>query len=205
MQGGWVPLAIAAGIFTLMTTWHTGRDIVERLLRKSSLPMNLFLPDLEKKKPVRVPGTAVFMARDPSGAPLVLMHHLKHNKVLHEQVILLSIDVANVPQVSPEERLEIDQLGSGVWRVVARYGFMETPDVPDILDRAKAAGIFTKPLDTTFYLGRESLVVDDESKARLARWRKKLYIFMSKNSRSATAYFGIPSNRVVELGAQIKF
>lgn len=145
------------------------------------------------------------MTSDPDGAPLVMLHHLKHNKVLHQQVVLLSILSATVPEIPEDERIQVLSLGAGLWRVRARYGFMESPSVPDIMARAAESGIVTKPMETTYYLGREALIVDDESKARLARWRKKLYIFMSRNSRTATAFFQIPSNRVVELGAQLRF
>jgi KUP system potassium uptake protein len=154
---------------------------------------------------VRVAGTAVFMTSDPEGAPLVLLHHLKHNKVLHEQVVLLSVLSANVPEIPEDERVLAVPLREGFWRVKARYGFMETPNVPHILARCANAGLKSEKLHTTYYLGRERLIPNPHSKARLASWRKKLYIFMSRNSRTATEFFGIPSNRVVELGAQLEF
>jgi KUP system potassium uptake protein len=205
MHGGWVPLVIGVAIFTLMTTWYTGRQTVTRILTRQSFPMDVFLNNVATGKPVRVPGTAVFMTSDTEGAPLVLLHHLKHNKVLHRQVVLLSILPAGVPEVPEDERISVRELSEGFWRVLARYGFMETPDVPNVLARCTDAGIDTKPLQTTYYLGRESLILDDDSKTRLARWRKMLFIFMSKNSRPATQFFQIPPNRVVELGAQISF
>ncbi|MEO7366487.1 MAG: KUP/HAK/KT family potassium transporter, partial [Gemmatimonadaceae bacterium] len=155
--------------------------------------------------PVRVPGTAVFMTSDPEGAPLVLLHHLKHNKVLHEHVVLLSILPANVPEIDEAERMSIVAMREGFWRMKARYGFMETASVPDLLARAQSEGLAAEPMKTTYYLGRERLIADPNSKQHLAGWRKKLYIFMSRNSRSATEFFQIPPNRVVELGAQIVF
>jgi KUP system potassium uptake protein len=164
----------------------------------------MFLKSVADHKPVRVPGTAVFMTSDPDGAPLVLLHHLKHNKVLHEQVVLLSVLTATVPEIPEDERMMVVPLREGFWRVKARYGFMETPNVPDILGRAKEAGIRSEKMHTTYYLGRERLIPNPHSKARLASWRKKLFVFMSRNSRSATEFFGIPSNRVVELGAQLE-
>jgi KUP system potassium uptake protein len=167
--------------------------------------MDMFLSNVAAGKPVRVPGTAIFMTSDTNGAPLVLLHHLKHNKVLHQQVVLLSILPAGVPDIPETERVSVTQLGEGFWRVLARYGFMETPDVPAVMARCAAAGIDTKPLQTTYYLGRESLILDRKAKTRLANWRKVLFIFMSKNSRPATQFFQIPPNRVVELGAQIRF
>ena len=205
LHGGWVPIIVGLGIFTLMTTWYTGRRIVLKLLTRGSLPIDLFLNSVAEHKPVRVPGTAVFMTSDPEGAPLVILHHLKHNKVLHEQVVLLSVLSANVPEIPEDERILAVPLREGFWRVKARYGFMETPNVPNILFRCRDAGIKSEKLHTTYYLGRERLIPNPHSKARLASWRKKLFIFMSRNSRTATEFFGIPSNRVVELGAQLEF
>jgi KUP system potassium uptake protein len=204
-HGGWVPLAIGVIVFTLMTTWYAGRKIVTKILARQSFPMDMFLSNVASGKPVRVPGTAIFMTSDTQGAPLVLLHHLKHNKVLHQQVVLLSILPGGVPEIPEDERVSVTELSEGFWRVMARYGFMETPNVPAVLARCAEAGIDTKPLQTTYYLGRESLILDRQSKTRLANWRKALFIFMSKNSRSATQFFQIPPNRVVELGAQIRF
>ena len=202
-EGGWVPLSIAFLIFTLMTTWNRGREIVQELLRRGMLPVDLLLADLENRKTVRVPGVAVFMTREPEGAPVVLLHHLKHNKVLHEQVVLLSILSEEVPEIKDAERITIQRLTQGFYRITARYGFMESTDVPAILARARDAGIDNKPLDTTYYLGREQLIPTGTTP--LWNWRKKLFVFMSRNSRSATAFYNIPPNRVVELGAQIQF
>ena len=204
LHGGWVPIIIGIAIFTLMTTWYQGRRIVLKLLTRASLPIDMFLKSVAEHKPVRVPGTAVFMTSDPDGAPLVLLHHLKHNKVLHEQVVLLSVLTATVPEIPEDERIQILPLKEGFWRVKARYGFMETANVPGILARCKDAGIKSEKMQTTYYLGRERLIPNPHSKARLASWRKKLFVFMSRNSRSATEFFGIPSNRVVELGAQLE-
>jgi len=202
-EGGWVPLTIAFLIFTLMTTWNRGREIVQDLLRRGMLPIDLLLADLENRKTARVPGLAVFMTREPEGAPVVLLHHLKHNKVLHQQVVLLSILSEEVPEIPDAERITIQRLPQGFYRITARYGFMETTDVPTILARAREAGLDSKPLDTTYYLGREQLIPTGVTP--LWSWRKKLFVFMSRNSRSATAFYGIPPNRVVELGAQIEF
>ena len=202
-HGGWVPLVIAAIVFTLMTTWKKGRMMLRDIMLRGTLPMDLFLQDVERRKPPRVPGTAVFMTSEAEGAPVVLLHHLKHNKVLHERVVLLSITTADVPEVPATERLEVENLGSGFWRVTADYGFMETPSVPDIMSRCGEAGIVARPQETSYYLGREALIPRGAS--RMARWRKKLFVLMAKNARSATEFFGLPSNRVVELGAQIEF
>jgi len=202
-DGGWVPLAIAAGIFILMTTWNRGRDIVQDLLRRGMLPIDMLLADIKSRKTVRVPGVAVFMTREPEGAPVVLLHHLKHNKVLHEKVVLLSVLSEEVPEIADQHRITIDPLGQGFFRIRARYGFMESTRVPQILEHARSAGLEAKPLETTYYLGREQLIPTGNTP--LATWRKKLFVFMSRNSRSATAFYGIPPNRVVELGAQIEF
>jgi KUP system potassium uptake protein len=202
-DGGWVPLAIAAGIFILMTTWNRGRDIVQQLMRAGMLPIDMLLADLKSRKTVRVPGVAVFMTREPEGAPVVLLHHLKHNKVLHEKVVLLSVLSEEVPEIPNDHRITVESLGEGFFRIRARYGFMESTKVPQILEEARSAGLEAKPLETTYYLGREQLIPTGTTP--LATWRKKLFVFMSRNSRSATAFYGIPPNRVVELGAQIEF
>ena len=201
-KGGWVPIVIALVIFTLMTTWYRGRRIVTKRLLRGSLPMDLLLDDVARNQPPRVPGTAVFMTSDTEGAPLVLLHHLKHNKVLHKHVILLSVIFANVPEIPDSERISATLLREGFARIKARYGFMQSADVPEILARCAESGIVAEPLQTTYYLGRERLLAKGDSP--MAAWRKKLFIFMSRNSRSATEFFNIPSNRVVELGALIE-
>ena len=209
VQGGWVPLVIAAGIFTLMTTWQRGRIIVRSLLVDASIPLEALLKDLgdenpdKRFKPARVPGTAVFMTSESKDAPLVLLHHLKHNKVLHENVVLLSILVAQVPEVPATERVEVTCFPHNFGRVKAKYGFMQTPNVPEVLALATERGIIAKPSETTYYLGRENLIPTGSKP--LAGWRKRLFIFMQRNARPATEFYGIPPNRVVELGAQMEF
>ncbi len=203
-QGGWVPLGVGLGLFILMTTWQRGSRIVRRLLEKATLPLELLLPDIAKNKPVRVSGTAVFLAADHTGAPLVLLHHLKHNKMLHEHVVLLAIQTEQVPMVLEENRLRVEILTEGFARITARCGFMETPDVPKLLEESAAYGIVAPPAQTTYYLGRERLIVNANRRV-LANWRKHIFIFMSRNSRSATEFFQIPPNRVVEIGAQLEF
>ncbi len=209
VQGGWVPLVIALGIFTLMTTWQRGRIIVRSLLVDASIPLEALLKDLgdenpdKRFKPVRVPGTAVFLTSESKDAPLVLLHHLKHNKVLHENVVLLSIMVAQVPEVPITERIEVTCFPHNFARVKAKYGFMQTPNVPEVLSLATERGIIAKPSETTYYLGRENLIPTGTKP--LAGWRKRLFIFMQRNARPATEFFGIPPNRVVELGAQMEF
>jgi KUP system potassium uptake protein len=218
-EGGWVPIAIAITIYTLMSTWKRGRTILTYILQSGSLPLELFLQDVAKRKPPRVPGTAVFMTSTALDVPVVLLHHLKHNKVLHEQVILMSVVTEDVPEIPAHERIRVEKLDQGFWRVLAYYGFMETPNVPDMLAAAKRENLRAKPMDTTFYLGRERIIVagkgphragtrrapPDANLPRMARWRKKIFVVMSRNARSATEFFGIPPNRVVELGAQVEF
>ena len=218
-SGGWVTMLIAIGVFTIMSTWKTGRTMLNRILQAGSLPLDLFLTDVERKKPPRVPGTAVFMTSSADGVPVVLLHHLKHNKVLHEQVVLMSIKTEEIPEIFSEERLTLEKLDHGFFRVAARYGFMETPDVPEILYRLRQAGLKARQNDTTFYLGRERVLISDRRRGpragtrtapddmemNMSRWRKKLFVFLQRNAKSATEFFGIPPNRVVELGAQVEF
>ncbi len=203
VHGGWVPIAIATALFVVMTTWKRGRETLGDLLGRGSLPLELLLADVARKKPHRVRGTAVFMTSDSGGAPVVLLHHLKHNQVLHEEVILLSVRSAEVPDVDPAEQVRVEPMGEGFYRVVATFGFMETPNVPAVLARARASGVRAAPATTSYYLGRERLLPTGPS--RMARWRKWIFVLMSRNAQSATEFFGLPSNRVVELGAQIEF
>jgi KUP system potassium uptake protein len=218
-HGGWIPIAVAVGVFTLMSTWKRGRAMLTYILQAGSLPLDLFLQDVAKRKPPRVPGTAVFMTSTADGVPVVLLHHLKHNKVLHEQVILMSIITAEVPEIPDDDRIHVEKLDHGFWRIRATYGFMETPNVPEILHYAKRENLRAKQMDTTFYLGRERIIVGgkgphkagtrrappDANLPRMIRWRKKIFVVMQRNARSATEFFGIPPNRVVELGAQVEF
>jgi KUP system potassium uptake protein len=206
-EGGWVPIAAGVAVFTLLTTWKRGRDALGEALRGASLSLDLFLPDLARKKPARVPGTAVFMTSNLGVVPAVLLHHLKHNKVLHERVVLVSILTEEVPSVPERERVVSDALGEGFYRVVAHYGFMETPDVPKLLESLPQrpppnVAISINPMDTTFYLGRETLL--PTGPGTIWRWRKRLFIIMARNSATASSFFGLPPNRVVELGAQIQ-
>jgi KUP system potassium uptake protein len=213
-HGGWFPLVVAALIFILMTTWKRGRYILTTTMRENSLPLDLFIQDLARRAPTRVPGTAVFMTSDVSIAPAVLLHHLKHNKVLHERVLLMSVVTREIPQVPESERIELQRLGEGLYTLVAAYGFMESPNVPAILTRLEPLGLQVKPMETTFYLGRETLIPTPASLPKrsalrakglwMALWRKKLFVVMTNNSRSATAFFHLPANRVVELGAQVQ-
>ncbi|HTO23807.1 MAG TPA: KUP/HAK/KT family potassium transporter, partial [Spirochaetia bacterium] len=201
-QGGWFPLAVAALVFTLMSTWKRGRALLANTFGMRGLPVEIFVRDIANSHPVRVPGLAVFMTRNTEGVPPVLLHHLKHNKVLHEQVVLLSVLTEEIPSVPREERVRVESVGQGIFRVTARYGFMEDPNILAVLTEAEHEGLNFKLGQTTFYLGRETLLTT--RRPGMARWRKALFAFMSRNARSATAYFRIPPNRVVELGAHIE-
>jgi KUP system potassium uptake protein len=213
-SGGWFPILLALVVFALMATWKRGRYIVTTLMRENSLPLDLFLRDLERKALTRVPGTAVFMTSDVTIAPPVLLHHLKHNKVLHERVFLMSVVTREVPYVPARERISLEPLGQGFYVLVAAYGFMESPNVPTILAALEPLGIEVKLMETTFYLGRETLIPTRTSRSRrgallskglwMSMWRKKVFVVMTNNSRSATAFFHLPANRVVELGAQVQ-
>jgi KUP system potassium uptake protein len=202
-HGGWVPLAIALAMVVVMTTWKRGREILGDIIKQRTLPLKQLLADIDRQSPHRVRGSAVFMTSDPQGTPLVLLHHFKHNQVLHEQVVLLSVLSTKIPKVDDAQRVTVEALPHGFYRVHASYGFMETPNVPHILSHCQNLGLVTKPDQTTYYLGRERLI--PYGRSPLARWRKYIFSFMSRNARSATEYYGIPTNRVVELGAQIEF
>jgi KUP system potassium uptake protein len=200
--GGWVPLAIAAVMLTVMLTWKKGRERLAQYLRSASVPLDHFLDDIAARSPHRVDGTAVFMTSAPMGTPPVLLHHFKHNKVLHEQIVLLSVVSEDQPFVARAERVQVEKLRHGFWRVTAHYGFMQTPRVTDILKSCHQRGLHTNRDDTSFFLGRETLVLT--KKGGMALWRKMLFAVLSRNSRPATDFFQLPPNRVVEMGMQIE-
>ncbi len=202
VAGGWFPLAVGVGVFIIMTTWWRGRLELSRVMDTGAIAADLFLADLAESGLPRVPGTAVFMASSKDGIPNVLLHHVKHNKVLHRQVVLLSVLTENVPFVVGAKALEVKDLEHGFYRVVARTGFMQQPNVPRILARAGAQGLAWNESDTTYYLGRQTLITT--GKGGMARWRKILFSFLSRNARPPTDFFQLPPNRVVELGLQIE-
>ena len=201
-DGGWFPLVIGLSTFTVLTTWKRGRGELARLLTEGSLPVDLFLDDVAHQQPHRIEGTAVFMTSTPQGVPPVLLHHLKHNRTLHRRVVLLSIAAEKRPELDDVERLEITDLGQGFYRVVARFGFIETPRISQVIALCRANGLSFDIMSTTFVLGRETLLLSGRS--HMARWRKQLYAFLARNAPSATTYFEIPPNRVIELGVQIE-
>jgi KUP system potassium uptake protein len=200
--GGWFPLAVGVGMFIIMTTWWRGRYELSKTMEMGMIPDELFLSDIAEAPLPRVSGTAVFMASGPDGMPNVLLHHVKHNKVLHKQVVLLSVITENVPFIVGNNSLTVRELSHGFYRVIARFGFVQQPNVPKILTRCEKHGLVVNPSDTTYYLGRQTLLTT--GKAKVARWRKMLFSFLARNSRPPTAFFNLPPNRVVELGLQIE-
>jgi KUP system potassium uptake protein len=201
--GGWVPLAVAGAVVLLMTTWHRGTELLTRTLGRLSIPVDAFLATVERTRPPRVPGTAVFLTASVEGAPLSLVHHFRHNKVLHEEIILVSIITAQVPEFDDGARVASEPLGAGFWRVRAYYGFMERPDVQRVVAMCCEHGMKAAPEETTYYVGRARLL--PVGPAPMMRWRKRLFAFMSWNASSATDFYGIPPDRVVELGARVEF
>jgi len=202
MQGGWVTLAVAALLFTLMTTWKTGRRLVAERLTARAIPLEDFIEKVAATAPVRVPGTAVFMTAQPTGTPPALAHNLRHNKVLHEHVVVLTVSTAQQPHVFDEDRISIEALGHDLFNVRVQYGFMEDPDVPAALKQARARGLPLDNDDLTYFLGRETIIVT--RRKGMAVWREKLFVVMARNAVRATAFFRLPTERVVELGVQVE-
>ena len=199
-EGGWFPLLIGGLVFLLLTTWKFGRTLLLERLQQVSLSVEEFLQYVEESHPVRVPGTAVFMAGNPTGIPLALLLNLKHNHVLHENVVIMTVVTEPVPRVMPEKRRVVRKLADSLFRVHLHYGFMETPHIPKAL-KSCSREIDIDPKDTIFFIGRETLTV--KSSARMALWRLKLFVSMAKNTGSAAHYFQIPPERVVEMGTQV--
>ena len=200
-DGGWFPLVAGAAVFVLMTTWKRGRELLNERLQGEAIRLDAFIDALLMGLPTRVPGTAVFMNADPNGVPHALLHNLMHNKVLHERIVLVSVQVFDVPYVPEIDRVEVHKLKGDFYRVIVQYGFKDEPDIPAALALCADAGLAMEMLDTSFFLGRETLIPRFGSE--MSFWRTKLFIAMFRNAGSATAFFKIPSNRVVELGTQI--
>jgi KUP system potassium uptake protein len=201
-HGGWCPLVVAGGIFFLMTTWRKGRGILNERIHEAALTDDLFLQSIVRNPPPRVSGTAVFMDRTVDGIPLALLHNLKHNKILHEKVVLLTIATEEVPYVPDEEQVVTKELGHGIYRVIAKHGFMESVDVPELLGGVDLPGVTFDEGHTTFFLGRETLLAT--KRPGMAIWRERLFSGMMRNAQGAALFFRLPPNRVVEVGAQIE-
>jgi KUP system potassium uptake protein len=204
-SGGWLPLAVGVGLFVVFSTWKRGRRALGERLRAGALPLEPFIKDIEShsKELVRVPGNAVFMTSNPESVPPALLHHFKHTKALHKRVILLSIITEHVPILRRRDRVACRDLGQGLYHVVAHYGFMQSPRVPDILRQVRRLTEMELELhDTSFFLGRETLLATGRS--GMWRWRVALFAFLSRNAHTATEFFGLPPGRVVELGMQIE-
>ena len=199
-DGGWVPLAIGLTIFTMLTTWSRGRKLMQQEMAESAMPIPVFVKSAANSA-TRVPGTAVFMTSTSDGVPHALLHNLKHNKVLHERIILLTIKIADVPFVPETKLCQLDDLGQGFHRLILHYGFMQPVDVPDALKRTTACGGEFKMIETSFFLSRQTLIA--AKKPGMPIWREKLFAWMLRNSESAMEYFRLPTNRVVELGSQV--
>ncbi len=200
-DGGYFPIAVGLWLLFTMATWRDGRRLLAESFSKRTLPFDLFLDDVKNTQPHRVRGPAVFMFSSPTGTSPVLLHHLKHNQVLHEQVVMLSIQSERRPYVHPSQQLSVESLGEGFYRLTAHFGYMESPNVPTIMARATLLGLKTTPETTSFFLGRETLLTNGP--AKMLRVRKILFSLISRNAQSATAFFGLPPGRVVELGMQI--
>ncbi len=201
-HGGWFPLAIGLVAFVLLTTWKRGRDLVTARQRADAMPLELFLRSIDSRKTMRVPGTAVFLTGATEGVPHALLHNLKHNKVLHETVVILTVLTEEIPHVPDKEKVELTSLDGQFYRLVVHYGFMDDPDVPRALVLARHDGLNFKAMEVSFFLGRETLV--PSVKPGMAPWREHLFAWMSRNAESAMAFFRLPTNRVVELGTQIE-
>ncbi|MGW8264827.1 MAG: potassium transporter Kup [Longimicrobiales bacterium] len=201
-HGGWFPILVAAVMFTLMTTWKRGREILASRFDRERIPVVDFLRSIEKHPPQRVPGTAIFMNGDPGGIPRALLHNLKHNRILHERVLLMTVETEEIPYVSKDDRILVEELGDGFFSVVVLYGFAEDPDVPKVLEQLPLDGYRYKPMETTFFLGQRTFVIP--KRPVMARWRSRLFDRMSRNAERASAFFRIPVDRVVELGAHVE-
>lgn len=199
-DGGWLPLVVASGMTLIMLTWRDGRaHLAGRFAQR--MPDALFIEDVKQSKPQRIPGVGVFLSASPVGMPVTLLHHYKFNRVFHERVVILSTLTRDQPVVKRKDRLEIDELGEGFYRLRAYFGFMEKPSIKEILALAKDQGFEIDPV--AYYIGHETLVVEGDTK--MASWRKRLFAFMSRNALNPTTYFGLPPEKVIELGVRVKF
>jgi KUP system potassium uptake protein len=193
---------VAAGIFTLMATWKTGRGLIRDRLQAGQLPYRMFIDDVRQNPIVRVPGTAIFLSGNPDGTPIALLHNIRHNKVLHERVVILTIVTDEAPHVDPVGRVEVEEVEPGFFRVIGHFGFMQDPTVPEVLDACKAHKLEFNPMQTTYFLSRETVIPTHLPGMMI--WRERLFAVMARNAQRATAFFNLPPNRVVELGVQVE-
>ena len=201
-DGGWFPILSGIVVFTLLTTWKKGRAVLMRRLADDAMPLDLFIQSVETSPPTRVDGTAVFLTSTLNTVPHALLHNLKHNKVLHERVVFLTIFTGDIPAIPAEDRIEIRSLGCDFFQIVAHYGFKEDPDVPELLDECGRRGFVFEMMETSFFVSRETLIATVAP--GMALWRERLFVSMSKNATKASEFFRVPSNRVVELGTQVE-
>jgi KUP system potassium uptake protein len=201
-HGGWFPLLLAAIVYVVMTTWKKGRRILSERIKAEARPLEDFLQEIMRRPPTRVTGTAIYMNSNATMTPPALLHNLQHNKVLHERVIFLTVKTEPAPYVAPEERVKVEPLNHGLYRIRVLYGFMEDPDIPQALENLQVPGLELDLRETSYFLGRETII--STKRPGMARWREKLFSLISRNATTATAYFGLPPGRVVELGEQIE-
>ena len=200
-SGGWFPLLVGLIIFGFLTTWSKGRQLMIDRMREGAMPIKVFIQSAATSA-TRVPGTAVFMTSSPEGVPHALLHNLKHNKVLHERIVLLTVKIADEPYVPEGNRVMLEDLGSGFHRLILRYGFIEEPDVPLALAGVHRCGSEFRMIDTSFFLARQTLL--PSARPGMMIWREKLFAWMLRNAESAMEFFRLPTNRVVELGSQLE-
>jgi len=202
LQGGWFPVVLGAVIFLLMRTWRRGREDLHAQTQKGGIALDVFLPGLMLAPPARVQGTAIFLTSDKDVAPQAMLHNLKHNKVLHARNVFLTVETLNVPHAPKSTKIEITEMGDAFYRIVLRFGFMQTPDVPKALLHAGEHGLEFDPMDTTYFVSRETIVAS--AHLGMPVWRDKLFALMHRNAAPANQFFRIPGNRLVELGAQVE-
>ncbi|HXS04573.1 MAG TPA: potassium transporter Kup [Rhodanobacter sp.] len=202
-DGGWFPLVLGLVLFAVMTTWRRGRELVVREIKQSGLALAPFIKNMSEHPPIRVPGTAVFLTANQEAVPHALLHNLKHNKVLHERNVLLTVAILETPVADADERIQLTRLSDDFYSLELHFGFAEDPNIPLALSQCSREGLGFDMMDTTFFLSRES-IVSNERRPGMARWRDKLFAFMARNALPATAFFQIPGNRLIELGAQVE-
>ncbi|HYK05808.1 MAG TPA: potassium transporter Kup [Thermoanaerobaculia bacterium] len=201
-EGGWFPLVVGLSIFTLMSTWRQGRRILNKRLAEGVLSIEAFVNELGNGRVHRVPGTAIFMSRSSDGVPTTLLHNIKHNKVVHNKVVLLTVETEETSHLGDDERYEWKELGHGVYRLLLRFGYMEDPDIPETLQKIESGPVTFGPMTTSYFLGRETLI--PTKRPGMAIWREHLFAWMMRNSSSASTFFSLPANQVIELGAQVE-